>query len=64
MARSSRNAVNDINCQIETVNLVKNRQFQRSIDVSLLFIATHVNVVVVPPAVGELMDQAMHMSES
>src|ERR1022692_1198238 len=53
----TRNAVDDIDGQVEAIHLVDNRQFQWSIDVALFFISAHVNVLVIGAAVGELMDE-------
>src|SRR5580698_6756936 len=34
----ARDAIDDVNCQIETVDLVENRELQRRVDASLLFV--------------------------
>ena len=53
----SRHAVNDIDGEVEAVDLVTNRQFQRSIDVSPLHISTHVNVDMICAPIGELVNE-------
>src|ERR1700686_292704 len=53
----TRNAVDDIDGEIKPINLVDNGEFQRSIDVAFLLIAAHVNVVMIPAAITELVDQ-------
>src|SRR5271166_4797059 len=52
-----RDAVDGINSQTETVNLVVDRQLHWCIDVALLFIAAHVHVVVVMPAISQAVNQ-------
>ena len=52
-----RHTINHIDRQIEPVNLIQDRQLQRSIDVPLLLVPAHMNVVMVRPPVRELVDQ-------
>src|SRR5579872_4527064 len=51
------NAVNDVDCQVETIDLILDREFERSIDIALLLVPTHVNIDVVRPAIRELVNQ-------
>ena len=44
--------VDGVNGQAKAVGLVADGQLQRRIDVSLLFVAAHMNVVLAGPAVG------------
>src|SRR5262245_25975546 len=49
--------VNSIHGQGEAVGLIANGELQRRVDVALLFVAAHVNVVLTGPAVRESMDE-------
>src|SRR5215510_10463649 len=49
--------VNSIHGQGEAVGLIADGEFQRRVDVALLLVATHVNVVLTGPAVRESMDE-------
>src|ERR1043166_8624324 len=53
----TRYPVNGINGQAEAVGLITDRQFQRRVDVSLLFVAAHVKVVLARSTVDEAMDE-------
>src|ERR1700712_1250004 len=52
-----RNAINHINRQVETVNLVQDRQFKRRVDIPLLLVPTHMEAVMILPLVRQLVDQ-------
>src|ERR1700731_1541864 len=52
-----RHTVDNIDGQIEAVNLVDNGQLERSIDVPLFLVPAHVNVVMIPAPVTQLMNQ-------
>lgn len=49
--------VDHIDGEAEPVDLILDGQFQRSVDVPFLLVATHVHVPVIRPAVGQAMDQ-------
>ena len=51
------NPVDHIDCQIETVNLVFHGQSKWCVDISLFFVASHMQVIVVCAPVGEFMNQ-------
>ena len=53
----ARHPVDRVDRQAETVGLVLDGQFQRRVDVALLLVAAHVDVVLAGPAVGEPVDQ-------
>lgn len=53
----TRYPVKGINRQAEAVGLITDREFQRRIDVSLLFVAAHVKVVLARSTVDEAMDE-------
>src|SRR5215510_2770605 len=52
-----RDPVNRIDGKAEAVGLIADGEFQRGVDVALFLEATHVDVVLARPAVGEAMDQ-------
>jgi len=52
-----RHAVNYIDGQSEPIDFVFDRQFHRRVDVAALFIAAHVQVLVICPAVREPVNQ-------
>ena len=52
-----RHAVDRVDRQAEPVGLVADRQLQRRVDVPLLLVAAHVDVVLAGPAVGQPVDQ-------
>src|SRR5690606_16482839 len=47
----------DVNCQIEAVDLVLNGQLERRVDVAFLFVSAYVNIGVIRPAIGELVNK-------
>ena len=49
--------VDGVDGYAEAVGLVANGKFQRRIDIAMLLVATHVNVLLVGPAVGEPVDE-------
>lgn len=51
------NSVNCVNCKAEPVGLVVDGQFHGCVDVALLFVATHMKVMVVGAAIGEAVNQ-------
>ena len=53
----TRDAIDDIHRQMEAVDLVENRKFERSVDAALLFLTVHVNVVVVRAPVREFVNK-------
>lgn len=44
------NAIDDVDRQIEPVNLIADCKLQRRIDVALFFVASHVDLSVICPA--------------
>jgi len=48
----SRHAVDCVDGEAEAVGLVANRQLQWCIDIALLFLAAHVDVVLMGPMIG------------
>jgi hypothetical protein len=52
-----RNAVDDVDRQIEPVHLVQNGQLEGSADAALLLVATHMHVFVVGATVSQFVDQ-------
>ncbi len=52
-----RDPVDDVNRQIETINLVLNGEFEGRIDIPFFHVAADVEVLVIGPAVGELVNQ-------
>src|SRR6516165_10630316 len=53
----TRHAVDRVYSQAESIGLVLNGELQRCVDVALLLVAAHVNVVLMRPVVGEPVDQ-------
>ena len=53
----TRHPVDSVNCQAEAVCLILDSQLQWRIDVSLLFVTTHVDVALTRPAICEPVDQ-------
>jgi hypothetical protein len=51
------NTIDELDRQVEPVNLVVDRKFQRSVDVALFLVAAHMDVGVVHSAIRELVDQ-------
>ena len=52
-----RDAVDDVNCQVEAVDLVQDGELQRGVDVALLLVAAHMDIAVIVTAIGELVNQ-------
>src|ERR1700676_2329239 len=50
-------AVDHIDGQVEAIDLIHNREFQRSIDISFLFITADMKISVIRAFVSELMNQ-------
>ena len=53
----ARHAVDDVDGETETVDLVFDGQFQRRVDIALFLVAAYVQIPVVGAAVGEAVDQ-------
>ena len=53
----ARNAVNDIDSQVKAIDLVEDGKLQRGIDIALLLVSPHMNVVMVPAPIAELVDE-------
>ena len=53
----ARNTVDDVDCQIEAIDLIENREFERSVDVALLLIPAHMNVFMIRAAISKLVDE-------
>src|SRR4029077_15991112 len=53
----TRNTVDDIDCQVEAIDLVDNREFKRSVDIPLFLVAAHMNVVMVRAPVTEFVNE-------
>src|SRR5882757_1069662 len=53
----TRHPVDGIDSQTEAIGLITNGKLQRRVDVTLLLVAAHVNIVLARPTVGEAMDQ-------
>ena len=51
------NAIDDVDRQIEPVDLIADCELQRRIDVALFLVASHVDVSMIRPAIGELVDE-------
>ena len=49
--------VDGVDGQAEAIGLIADGEFQRRVDVTLLLVAAHVNIVLAWPTVGEAMDQ-------
>ena len=47
------NAINDIDCDAEPIDLVVNRKLQWRVDVALLLVTAHMQIVMVVAPVGE-----------
>src|SRR6185437_4204037 len=54
---NSSDAIDNINCQSEAVDLVSNCEFERRVDVALLFITAHVDIGVIRASISEFMNQ-------
>ena len=53
----TRNAIDDVNRQIEAVHLIEDRKLERSIDVALFLVSADVKVVMIFSAVTKLVDE-------
>ena len=53
----TRHAVDHVDGELEAVDLVDDREFERRVDVALLLVAVNVDVLVIRAAVGELVDE-------
>lgn len=53
----SGHAIDHVNRDAKAIDLVGHRQIQRRVDVAFFFVATHMDVVMVGPPVGEAVDQ-------
>src|SRR5271156_5850855 len=51
------NAIDDISCEMETIEIVKHRHVKRRGGGALFFVAAHMHIVVITPAIGEPMNQ-------
>jgi len=49
--------IDDVNCQIEAVNLIENRKFERSIDATLFFVPPHMNVLMIRAPVSKFVNE-------
>ncbi|AFT89994.1 hypothetical protein BUPH_08224 (plasmid) [Paraburkholderia phenoliruptrix BR3459a] len=54
----TRHAVEHIDHQIEAVDLIQYRQFERRVDVALLLVAAYVQMLVIAEPIGELCESA------
>ena len=43
----TRDTIDDVDCQIEAVDLIENREFERSVDAALFLVPAHMYVVVI-----------------
>ena len=53
----SGHAIHDIHCQAVTIDIVVDGEFERGIDVALLFVSTHMDVVMVRPPISQAVDE-------
>ncbi len=53
----ARNAIDDVDRQIEAIDLIEDREFERSVDVALFLVSAHMDVVMIRAPVGELVNQ-------
>ena len=51
------NAIDDVDGQVEAVDLVQDRQFERCVDVALFLISANVEVVMILAPIRELVDE-------
>ena len=49
--------IDDVNCQIETVDLIENRKFERSVDAALFLIPAYMYVVVILAPVTKFVNE-------
>ncbi len=52
-----RHTIDDVDGEVEAVDLIQDGEFERGVDVALFLVSTHVDVVVIFSAIGELVDQ-------
>ena len=53
----ARNAVDDVNRQVEAIDLVEDGELERSVDVAFFLVAAHVDVAVICAAVREFVNE-------
>ena len=51
------NAIDDVHREIEAVDLVEDGELERRVDIAFFLVTANVEVVVISPAVGELVDE-------
>src|SRR5579862_9725728 len=49
--------IDDVNCQIETVDLIENRKFERRVDAALFLVPAHMYVVVILAPVTKFVNE-------
>jgi hypothetical protein len=52
-----RHAINDVDCQRESINFILDCQLKWRVYVSSFLVSTHVNVLMIGPIVGKSMNQ-------
>ena len=50
-------AVEHVDHEIEAIDLIENREFERRVDVAFFLIAAHVQILVIVEAIRELVNQ-------
>jgi hypothetical protein len=50
-------AIDDVNSEIKAVNLIADREFQRSVDIPFLFVAANMQIGVIGSAVGKFVNE-------
>jgi len=53
----ARNAVDRIDSQIKAIHLVEDGELERGVDIALFLISAYMDVVMIPAAVAEFMDE-------
>ena len=53
----TRDTIDDVNCQIEAVDLIENRKFERSVDAALFLVPAYMYVVVIPAPVTKFVNE-------
>ena len=56
-ALQTRNAIDDVACKVETIQIVQDSHVERSCCRAFFFVAANVEIVVVRAAIGEAVDQ-------
>src|SRR5271166_4847269 len=51
------NAVDDVDCQVEAIDLIDDGELKRRVDVAFFLVPAHVDVLVIPAAVGKFVDE-------